>query len=557
MPNVLRVNSLPTIAELIQVPQIVIVDETGPTNAFGVASGIACLVGEFVKGSFLPTEVTSPGQLGTLYGQSVYPYFSQDAAGRQNGAQIGWNGNGLLQTFGKTFRRLGICRVDTEMVTTDGGTTKGSVVLTLTIATADQTAGLLNKDITLAGGARFADTTIGTATSIVALSGDVVIPKGTTVTSNAVSVTVPVFPILLVEPIVATATNTIDTVIDGVIQNVDPGTTISAVVQGAALWPVGTGTTLSARIEARYAVALATTMPGTPTTTAITRIWAARRSSVIRVALAANAAAAAKNARGRIAMGACDPATANTPTAAIAAVTAAVGLVSADNYVQPSDRMALTFPGLTKILVPDLGGIKVPINSDGWMASTLSNLDEEHNPGEENPWMQGIVELEDAFITSPLQLQDYKNLIAAGVCPIQHDSAVGWWFVDGITSANQTNFPTRKPMKRRTMADFIQDTLVIIGGPHQKKPATIARRDTFGAAVTSFLQSLAATDQPAQQRIDSFLVDLDGGNTLETLGAGIYVVIVRVRLLPTMDVIVFRTQIGETVVIPTQVQAAA
>src|SRR5262245_18004419 len=105
MPFVLRRTTDPTLAEITAIPQIVIIDKTGPAIRLGVSNLATCLVGEFLKGPFAPTEPTSVGELENLYG-GFSALLSQDAAGVQNGGGAAWNGNGMAQLKGKKFRRL-------------------------------------------------------------------------------------------------------------------------------------------------------------------------------------------------------------------------------------------------------------------------------------------------------------------------------------------------------------------------------------------------------------------------------------------------------------------
>ncbi len=548
MPNILRTTSLPPLAELVSVPRIVIVDETGPAIPVGVSAGVALLLGEFVQGGFLPTEVTSGGELASLYGPAVYPYLSQGASGVQDGSGAAWNGNGMLQLANKSFKRLAILRVDNEAVTSDGGTTKAVITMTVTVAAADQAGGVTNKDITIPAGRRFGDAAIGLAVQVVASSGVVLIPKGTTVTSNQVTATCPVFIVKEPEPVVAINASAIDTVIDAFIDNVAPGTTITGVSNGTAIWPPGAGTTLAARIESRYVADMEKTLPAASPTQDVTVIWAARRSAAIRQALYDNAVQASKSGRARVAVLSADPATAGTVGAASTAKSAAAALATTESYAQPADRAIIAFPHV-KIRSNDLGQIVV-VSPDSFMACTLSNLSNERNPGQENAFIQSIVSLEDAFIVSPLQIQDYINLKAGGVCALQKDPTVGWWFNDGVTAANVTAYPTRAPIKRRRMADEIQDSLAGIATPYQKKPATTENVDSFVGALQAYLGGLKSVNQPALQRVQDFLIDPVGGNDPQLTALGIYTILVYVRLLPTMDVILFRTKIGETVEIP-------
>ena len=557
----LRVLAFPPLNQITAVPQIVVIDRTGPTITFGTKPTAACLVGEFTAGLFVPNEMFTQQDVVSQYtgDGKVYPYLSQDGSSTpiQNGTQVGFNGNGMLQLLSKTFQRLILQRVDTEAVTTDGGTTKAALSVTVTVATSDQDGlGNTAKDIVIPAGARFGNAIFGSADRVFAASGNVTIPKGTALTSNQVTVSVPCFPIRVIEPVVATASAAIATVIDPVLQNVAATTVISAVINSTNLWPSGVGTTLALRIESQYAPAINRTLPANAPMDSIGIIWAARRSSIIRVALVQNAVdSSGMCPTGRIACVQADPAANATSGAASAAITAAIGLASSDGYAQPADRAIICFP-MSKIFVPDFG-IKVLTNSDGWMATTLSNFAEEVNPGFINPYIQSIVELEDAFIANPLLRAAHTALIAGGVAALYHDTNAGWQFMQGVTAASSVLFPTRTPIKRRRMADLIQALLAQLAAPYQKGPAPIDNVDAFVGAIQSSLDSLLSPDLPAAQRIVAYFIDEKSGNTQPLNSQGVYVYKVWVQLLPSQDYIVFDTQIGETVVIPTSVAAAA
>jgi len=570
MAFVLRRDTTPTLAEITAVPQIVVIDETGPVISIGTAPGLCCVIGEFVKGPFVPTEVTDGGEQAALFGGTVYKYFSQSAAGVQDGSAdvtstaIGyapWNGNGNLSLYKRTFRRLAILRVDHEAVTADAGTTKATLSVTVTVATVDQDGSSNTaKDILIPAGARFGSAaTFAGSTRVFAASGDFTIPKGTALTTNAVTVQVPCFPIRVVEPVVATAIAAIVFVLDPTLSNVAATTTITAVTNSTVLWPPGAGTTLAARLESQYVAAVDKTIPGDGDVTPnIVVLWSARRTSAIRVALVSNAVACSEMARGRMAVVAADPATAATVAAASTAKTAAIGLAAADGYAQPSggERAIIAFPH-RKIVVTEFGSVNVTTDAASAMASTLSNIPEEHNPGEANPYIQDITELEDAFKVSPLSKGDQANLIRAGVCALYKDRSTGWQWMQGVTAANSASYPTRTPIKRRRMADFIQDSLAEQAAPFLKSPATQDRIDALVGENVAFLETLLSTDQPSLQRIQAYKVDPDGGNTAALTSVGIRVILVYVRLLATNDYIVYRTQIGETVTIPVTVDAAA
>lgn len=560
MAFVLRTIVFPPLNQIVAVPQIVIIDQTGPAVVLGTQQGAACLVGEFVAGTFDPNEIDSSGDLQAQYtaNGTIYKYFSQNAAGIQNGTQAAYNGNGLLALFRKTFQRLVLVRVDHEAVTTDGGTTKGQLTVTVTVDITDQDGSSnTNKDIVIPGGYRMGSAnTFAGSTRVFGVSGNIVIPKGTALTANAVTVLVNCFPIVVIEPVVATGAAAIAFVLDPALPNVAAGTTITAVTNAGVLWPNGTGTTLSARLESMYAPAITKTLPVSDPSSAIVIIWAARRSVTIRQAVAQNAVDSSAQGRGRIGCVAAEPAAGTSSANKTAAVTAAIGLAASDNYVQPADRVVICFPG-SQVVVPDFGNIAVTVNSDGWMATTLANFPEEVNPGAANAYIQAISAMEPCFVSNPLSKQDYINLQAAGVCALYKDRSAGWQFMNGVTAASSVLYPTRVPIKRRRMADLIQDTIAQIASPYLKQPATTERIDSFVAEVTGFLDSLLSPNQPSAQRISAYQVDEKSANTPTLLSQGIFILIVNVTTLASMDDIVIQSQIGETVQITQPVAAAA
>lgn len=567
----LRTLTFPPLSQITAIPQIVVIDQTGPAIVLGTQPGAACMAGEFISGPVgLPTEVDSSGAVASIYtdngaggGGTTYKYLSHDGStpAIQNGTQVGYNGNGMLQLLGKTFQRLVLVRVDHEAVTTDGGTTKGQLTLTITVAANDQTAGVTNKDIVIPSGARmgsantFAGSTRCFGVSGTA-SGNVTIPTGTAVTSNQVTVSVNCFPIAVVEPVVATAASSIAFVLDAVLPNVDPATTITTVTNATILWPNGAGTTLATRIASMYPAAISATLPTVPPMSDIQIIWASRRASTIRQAVVANAQLSGSIGRGRLGIVAADPATAKTQAAALAATAAAIGLAVSDGYVQPAERGIICFPS-SQILVADFGNIAVTINSDGWMATTLANFAEEVNPGAANPYIQGINALEPAFALYPFTKQDYINLIAAGVCALYFDRTTGWQFMQGVTAANKASYPTRTTIARIRMADLVEDTLNQITAPFLKAPATQDRVDSWLGEINVFLGELESSDIPALQRIVGYSIDETTYNTQKNRDQGIYMIGVNVKTLPSLDFPTFVCAIGTTVTIANAVQAAS
>lgn len=582
MPFVLRVTSTPPLAQITAIPQLVIIDQTGPAVRVGASPFAVALVGEFLKGPFVPTEVTSGGQVQSLFG-GVSALLSQTAAGVQDGSGVLFNGNGALALKRKTFQRLVLQRVDTDLTTTDAGTTKAYVKFTVKVDSADRDASFNTiRDIIIPAGTRFGDDTLALSTGIVALSQDVTIPKGTATTLDTDRVII-VDPTKLVQTggsaftynptsllpkTGATAffvkgttlgSGTLDTAIDTALPNVtstlrntagdNAGVTLANAA--TAIFAAGTAAVaLAIKIASLYAAAINKLLPNDSPQNQIKAVWSARRTSTIRTTLVQHAIDASSAATvARVAVVSADPSADSSASAAATALTAAIGLGAAESIQQ--DRAVICFP--QSQLFSDELGYNVTLNSDSWMAEILSNFPSEKNPGANPaPLLNGIVAMEPAFALNPLSKQDYINLQAGGVCPLQKDPTVGWWFTNGVTAVNPTLQPTRVPIKRRMMADEIQAGLAQIAAPYLKEPATTERVDSFVGEIDAYLGTLLSPDNPALQRIQAFSVDAKSGNTDELTSIGIFTILIAVRLLASMDDIILSTQIGETVDVPAE-----
>jgi hypothetical protein len=198
MPFTLRLTETPTLSRTTELEQIIIVDKTGPSTPLGVSSGASCLVGEFLKGPFAPTEVFSQGDLqgvftgdGTRLDRISQNGLDPTAAGfDQDGSAVTFDGNGHAELLGKQFNRLVLSRVDCDMVVADDPlANKAYLAFNVTVAAADVTAGRTNKDLLIPEGTRFAtDSSLATPpTVIIALSQPLLIPAGTAVrTTNRI-----------------------------------------------------------------------------------------------------------------------------------------------------------------------------------------------------------------------------------------------------------------------------------------------------------------------------------------------------------------------------------
>jgi len=595
MPFSLRATATPPLNRLLELEQIVIVDKTGPNIPLGPANGASCLVAEWLSGPFIPREVTSTADLIGCFG-GVSNLLSQTAAGVQDGSGARYEGNGAIALLSKRFTRLVIQRVDTDMVADDtvASPVKVFVKFSVTINASDQDpldATVTGKPIVVPAGQRFGDAALGSATYVVALSQKITIPKGSAITGGKIDIAynlvqggdgdmyLPLATDGLTANSGATAffvkgtTNSgsaldtaIDTALPGVLSTI-AATGIDAInAAGASSAAVAPGTaalTLSQKIESLYAAAIGKTRPtGAPQEDIVT-IWSARRgttATTIRNVLVNNAIDSSSEGRGRIAIvsgprvGSVtgDGASVQDAKDRLLGQGAYAGIGTTDETpgsgVESADRRIITFP-YVQVFSGDLSK-NVVVGPDGIMAATLSQFPEEKNPGARNDFIQDIQSFESAYQTSPLGRQDYVNFKSRGISALRKDRAVGWWFQSGVTSVNPQVLQARAPIKRRRMADLIQDTLNSIGARYNKEPATTERVDQMIGEVDSFLGSLKSPPNPGNKRIEDYLIDEKSGNTAQLVALGLFTIIVKVRLLASLDTIVFETTIGETVEIP-------
>lgn len=190
------------------------------------------------------------------------------------------------------------------------------------------------------------------------------------------------------------------------------------------------------------------------------------------------------------------------------------------------------------------------VSGDMWLASVLSNLAPERNPGQAAPpipeLLAGILGIQRGVPT--LGVGEYTNMRAQGICGLRMDRVSGPIFQSGVTTSLVSG---QKNINRRRMADFIQDSVAQSIEPLSKLPLTQALKDTITGQIDAFLSQLKSVGNPPAQRIVDYEVDDVSGNTPDLEARGIFVVIGRVRTLATADFIVFQTEIGEGVKITT------
>lgn len=314
------------------------------------------------------------------------------------------------------------------------------------------------------------------------------------------------------------------------------------------------------QLDAAYATAISATADVNSVTREANVIFSARQSNAVRSALRANARLA--SATGSFGRMACVRPPLNTPKDVATSRSAAPGVgATADQ------RVIYCYPGFNTF-VPMIARLglsggdgftadgNVDVGSDGFMASILSQLPPEENPGQLTAFTDAVNSIETGANVQGFQMGDYTTFRAKGIAAARMDDGVAI-FQSGVTSVDPSVYPQLRNIARRRMADFIQDTLARRGKAFGKKLSTFVRRKAFANEVRQFLESLLARNNTAAQRIAGYTVDSKSGNTQRTLALGIYRLIIRVRTLASLDSIVLETTIGESVEVEEQLPEAA
>lgn len=254
------------------------------------------------------------------------------------------------------------------------------------------------------------------------------------------------------------------------------------------------------------------------------------------------------------------------PELSVTSVSAVLGDVSPGVGAYRDERVNYSWPG-AKTFVPEAvpflidtsdgktaggdeehpaGILEVP--ASGWLIAVESNLPPENNPGQAAPPVPGVMAPVVGFqYGAPvLGMGEYIQFRASGICALRIDRTVGAIFQSGITTSLIAGM---KNINRRRMADFIEDSIARRLNQFAKLPLTQNLRDASTGECVAFLDSLLSPNNPAAQRIDDYEVDTRSGNTPSLTAQGIFVIIIRVRTLPTADFIVLQAEIGEGVVI--------
>jgi hypothetical protein len=353
---------------------------------------------------------------------------------------------------------------------------------------------------------------------------------------------------------------------DGTVASALPAaiTTIAAMPVAMGLWAVTNTLSIAAALtepalDAAYLAAFDATRNLNSIAKQANIIVSARQSNAIRNALRSNALLSSANGMfGRVAV--IRPPLGTTTRAQARSDTTQPGVGA-----YRDQRVVYAFPGghtfipaIAKVGVAGGAGFTadgtIDVGSDTWLASIMSQLPPEENPGQETTFATNLIDIEQG---NPdvlnLTINDYEAFKAAGIAALRIDD--GTAIVEsGVTSVNPAVYPGLKNIARRRMADFIQDSLSVGLKPFTKKLNGRTRRGLVIGTIDSFLKGLKSDNNADAQRIEDWSTDYKSGNTPDSTAAGLFRCIIKVRTLPSMDVIVLDTEIGEGVLV---IKAAA
>jgi hypothetical protein len=312
---------------------------------------------------------------------------------------------------------------------------------------------------------------------------------------------------------------------------------------------------------AEYQAALDALLSETSPARDVNTVWCARKSTNalpgIASSLRAHVIEASTRGIGRMAITSPEMGTnSDSVTKVIAAAWPGAADTTASRnqrviYAWPGNRRSVAQASGTTILGSDGTNVTdgiLDFTSDGLMASALSLLQPERNPGQGAAPMDLVMSSVVGFDRDAptLDMNSYIALKAAGICGLKNDRSLGFLFQSGITTSLIAGEAT---IARRRMADFLEDSIAARLVNFSKLPLTTALMDQMTGEVEQFLSSLKSEDNPATQRIVDYSVSDKEGNTAARLALGIFIITIRVRTLASADAIVLQAEVGEGVTI--------
>lgn len=215
------------------------------------------------------------------------------------------------------------------------------------------------------------------------------------------------------------------------------------------------------QIDAAYQTALDSTLDLSSVAREANVIWSARHSNAVRRAVKKNAKDASEGGMfGRVCCVRAPMGT--TKAAAQGDAEPGVGAYRDQRVIYCWPQASTQVPLIARVGTAGGTGFTatgiVDVGADGFMASVLSQLNPEENPGQETDFMDGVIALESSANARNLSITDYKNFKAKGIAALRIDEGKAV-FQSGVTAVDPLVNSALASIKRRRMADFIQDSL--------------------------------------------------------------------------------------------------
>lgn len=301
------------------------------------------------------------------------------------------------------------------------------------------------------------------------------------------------------------------------------------------------------QLDNAYLAAFDATLDMNTVASKVNIMYAARQSATIRGALKQNAFVATSGGlAGRMAC--VRPPLGTTKAVAQSGNAPGVGATR-------DQRVIYTYPGWSTRIAPiaQLGvaggagftadGV-IDVGSDGFLAALMSQMPPEENPGQQTPFLGGVLGLESAAVG--LMMGDYINFKAAGICAPRYDPT-GAFYQSGVTSVDPAVNPGFVKIARRRMGDYLQGTCARIAMPFIKQLNKSARRKALLGELRSFALGLLGKSNENERRIKGFTINDKNTSTPQQLNQGLYRVQSDFALLGDLGSIALMSQVGENV----------
>ncbi len=216
--------------------------------------------------------------------------------------------------------------------------------------------------------------------------------------------------------------------------------------------------------------------------------------------------------------------------------TAAQGITDVASY--RGDRAIYGWPWIYAYS-PE-GDANILTAPSSWIASVYSQTAPEIDLAtvDSTALLAGVKGLEFADITR----DTYISLLEAGIAAVEYDQDYGYKLRSGVSTTMDTS---KQMIFRRRMTDEIQTAISSRSKFYQNKISRPTERKALVGDIKKYLQQ----NLKRLGRIEDYLVDDESLNTTDSLAAGEFHVITKVKLFGSMRFIVLHTEVGEAVVI--------